>query len=64
MSPGSTYQRPKKTDDSYGGGGGRAMGGGRDDKGKTMGGYIKPEGAKNPADSVPPLLILNIYWCL
>lgn len=63
MSPGSTYQHAKKTDDSYRGGGG-AMGGGRDDKGKTMGGDIKPEGAKNPADYFPPLRILNIYWCL
>jgi len=44
--------------------GGGAMGGGRDDKGKTMGGDIKPEGAKNPADYFPPLRILNIYWCL
>lgn len=63
MSPGSTYQHAKKIDDSYRGGGG-TTGGGRDDERKTMGGDIKPEGAKNPADYFPPLLILNIYWCL
>lgn len=63
MSPGSTYQHAKKIDDSYHGGGG-TTGGGRDDERKTMGGDIKPEGAKNPADYFPPLLILNIYWCL
>ena len=33
------------------------------DEGK-MGRDIKPEGAKNPADYFPPLLTLNIYWCL
>lgn len=62
MSPGSTHQHPKKTDDSYQRGRGDREE--KADEGKKMGGDTKQEGAKNPADEFPPLLILNIYWCL